>query len=41
MNINTKIIQIFSKKTKRKQRKFTALTKYLNVLEILKKHGIL
>ena len=37
MNINTKIIQIFSKKSKRKQRKFTTLTKYLNVLEILKK----
>ena len=41
MNRNTKIIQIFSKKSKRKQRKFTTLTKYLNVLEILKKHGIL
>ena len=37
MNRNTKIIQIFSKKSKRKQRKFTTLTKYLNVLEILKK----
>ena len=37
MNRNTKIIQIFLKKLKRKQRKFTTLTKYLNVLEIFKK----
>ena len=37
MNRNTKIIRIFSKKLKRKQRKYTTSTNYLNVLEILKK----
>ena len=36
MNRNTKIIEIFSKQSKRKQRKFTILTNYLNVMEILK-----
>ena len=38
MNSNTKIIKIFLKQSKRKQRKYAALTNYLNVLEILKKH---
>ena len=37
MNRNTKIIKIFSKQSKRTQRKYTTLTNYLNVLEILKK----
>ena len=37
MNRNTKIIRIFSKQLKRNQRKYTADTNYLNVLEILKK----
>ena len=37
MNRNKKIIRIFSKKLKRKQRKYTTSTNYLNVLEILKK----
>ena len=36
MNRNTKIIKIFSKQFKRKQRKYITLTNYLNVLEILK-----
>ena len=37
MNSNTKIIKIFSKQSKRKQRKYTTLSNYLTVLEILKK----
>ena len=41
MNRNTKIVKIFLKQSKRKQRKHTTLTNYLNVLEILKKHGML
>ena len=35
MNSNTKIRKIFSKQSKRKQRKYTALTNYLNVLEYI------
>ena len=38
MNRNTKIIKIFSKESERKQRKYTTLTNYLNVLETLKKN---
>ena len=38
---NTKIIKMFSKQSKRTQRKYTTVKNYLNVLEILKKHGIL
>ena len=41
MNRNTKLIRIFSKQGKTKQRKNTTPTNYLNVLEILKKHGML
>ena len=41
MNSNTKVIKIFSNQSKRKQRKYTAVSNYLNVLEILKKHGML
>ena len=41
MNSDTKVIKIFSKQSKRKQRKYTAVSNYLNVLEILKKHGML
>ena len=37
MNSNIKIIRIFSKQLKRKQRKYTVPTNYLNVLEMLKK----
>ena len=37
MNKNTKIIRIFPKQLKSKQRKYTSLTNYLNVLEIFKK----
>ena len=37
MNSNAKIIEIFSKQSKRKQRKYTTATNYLNVLEIFKK----
>ena len=37
MNRNTKIIKIFLKQSKTKERKYTTLTNYLNVLEILKK----
>ena len=37
MNRNSKIIRSFSKQLKRKQRKYTTPTNYLNVLEILKK----
>ena len=37
MNKNTKIVKDFSKKLKRKQRKYTTPTNYLNVLYILKK----
>ena len=37
MNRNTKIIKIFSTQLKRKQRKYTIPTNYLNVLEMLKK----
>ena len=33
MNKNTKIIRIYSKKLKRKQRKYTAPTNNLNLLE--------
>ena len=33
--------KIFSKQSKRKQRKYTTLTNYLNLLEILKKHEML
>ena len=36
MNSNTKIIKIFSIKSKRKQKIYTTLTNYLNVLEVLK-----
>ena len=41
MNRNTKIIRIFSKQLKRKQRKYTTHANYLNILEILKKYGML
>ena len=43
MNRNTNIIKIFSKQSKRKQRKYTIPTNHLYVLEILKKkkHGML
>ena len=41
MNSDTKIIKIFLKQSERKQRKYNTLTNYLNVLEILKKHGML
>ena len=41
MNINTKIIKIFSEQSKRKQRKNTTLTNYLNVLEILKTWNVM
>ena len=41
INSNTKIIKIFSKQSNRKQRKYTTLRNYLNLLEILKKHGML
>ena len=41
MNSNAKIIEIFSKQSKRKQRKYTTATNYLNVLEIFKKNGML
>ena len=37
MNRNTNIIKIFSKQSKRKQRKYTIPTNHLYVLEILKK----
>ena len=40
MNRNTKIIKIFSKQLKRKQRKHFNTTNYLNLLEILQKHGV-
>ena len=36
MNRNRKIIRIFSKQFKRKQRKYTTPINYLNVLKILK-----
>ena len=36
MNRNTKIIKIFLKQLKRKQRKYTTLSNYLNALEIIK-----
>ena len=36
MSKNTKTIRIFTKQLKRKQRKTTTLTNYLNVLEISK-----
>ena len=36
MSKNTKTIRIFTKQLKRKQRKTTTLTSYLNVLEISK-----
>ena len=41
INRNTKNIKIFSKYLKRKQRKNTTPTNYLNVLKIIKKHGVL
>ena len=41
INSDTKIIKIFLKQSERKQRKYNTLTNYLNVLEILKKHGML
>ena len=41
MNKKTKTIRIFSKQLKRKQRKYITPTNYLNILEILKKYGIL
>ena len=41
MNRNKKNIKIFLKQLKKSQRKYTIPTNYLNVLEILKKHGIL
>ena len=37
MNSSTKLTKIFSKQSKRKQRKYITLTNYLNVLEILNK----
>ena len=37
MNSNTEILKVFLKQSKRKQRKYTTLTSYLNVLEIFKK----
>ena len=41
MNRNTKIVKIFSKQLKRKQRKYTTPTKYLNVLEIYRKWNVM
>ena len=41
MNRNAKIIKIFSKQSKRKQRKYTTPINYLNVLEILKKWNVM
>ena len=38
---NTKIISIFSKQLKRKERKYATPANYLNALKILKKHEIL
>ena len=37
MNSSTKLTKIFSKQSKRKQRKYSTLTNYLNELEILNK----
>ena len=36
-----KLVKIFSKQSKKKQRTYTTATNYLNVLEIFKKHGML
>ena len=40
-NKNTKIIRIFTKQLKRKERNYTTKTNYLIVLDILKKHVML
>ena len=37
----TKIVSIFSKQLKRKERKYATPTNYLNALKILKKHEVL
>ena len=37
MNSSTKLTKIFSKQSKREQRKYSTLTNYLNELDILNK----
>ena len=41
INKNTKIIKIILEQLQRKQRKYTTLRNHLNVLEIIKEHGML